>query len=196
MTWILKSLISTYSTNTSDIDLIVRSSECRELWLMNLHTDRFREFYPDSFRSIEWVNLTRLVDLLLFAQILSRWRHNQGFINQHYENPEYWARLQWSMITESDQLNEDDIQYSLRQATKTKAGAYIIDRLSQQTSVWLSQCLDQQWFSQSVNIRLSWSTLVCLSELTYTCLIQSISMCLSQAVFIWFSDSISTCLSS
>jgi hypothetical protein len=109
---------------------------------MDLHTDRFREIYSGSFRSIEWVNLTGLVGLLLPARILGRWRHNQGFVSSHNKNPEYWARLQWSMITESDQVGGEDIQYSLRQAAKTKTGAYIFDRTSHSISVWLSQCPD------------------------------------------------------
>jgi hypothetical protein len=94
------------SSHTQQICHLSSISICsprhRELWSVNLYTDRFRTIHRESSQIVERVNLKNSAWLLLFSRVLSWSRQQKKDVWEFHENDQHWRWILERMNQESN----------------------------------------------------------------------------------------------
>jgi hypothetical protein len=85
--------------------LSILISRHRELWSVNLHSNRFRAFHRESSQSIERINLKNSARLLLLSWILSWSRQQKKDVCKFYENDQSRCWIQLQLNQKSNKVN-------------------------------------------------------------------------------------------
>ncbi len=97
------------SSHTQQICHLSSLSICslrhRELWSVNLHSNRFRAFHEESSQSIERINLKNSTRLLLLSWILNWSRQQKKNVCKFHENDQSRCWIQLQLNQESNKVS-------------------------------------------------------------------------------------------